>query len=45
MNSVLVGALAGIAGTVAMTAAMRAMHRRLAAEETIAPRKAAIPLS
>lgn len=33
MNRLLLGALAGIAGTFAMTAAARAMHRRLPAEE------------
>jgi uncharacterized membrane protein YagU involved in acid resistance len=33
MNRVLLGALAGIAGTFAMTALARAMHRRLPAEE------------
>ena len=32
-NRLLLGALAGIAGTAAMTAAMRAMHRRLPAPE------------
>jgi uncharacterized membrane protein YagU involved in acid resistance len=33
MNRLLLGALAGIAGTFAMTAAVRAMHRRLPAAE------------
>jgi uncharacterized membrane protein YagU involved in acid resistance len=33
MNRLLLGALAGIAGTLAMTAAARAMHRRLPAAE------------
>ena len=32
-NRLLIGALAGIAGTFAMTAAARAMHRRLPAPE------------
>jgi uncharacterized membrane protein YagU involved in acid resistance len=33
MNRVLLGALAGVAGTFAMTAVVRAMHRRLPADE------------
>ena len=32
-NRLLLGALAGLAGTVAMTAAMRAMHRHLPSPE------------
>lgn len=38
-NRLLIGAIAGVVGTLAMTAAMRRLHRRLAAGDALPPRE------